>query len=503
MFKSLSDNFQDSLQRLRGEKQITEKHIQTAIGDLRRALLEADVSLASSKNFISKIESQALGQEVLRGIKPYEQFIKIVEDALRDLLSSPQSHKLSQHVLLVGLQGAGKTSSAAKLAFKYQKHKPLLIACDLQRPAAVDQLRILAQQAQIAFLEPSSIGIDINQISNAQLSNKSSYLYKIVDQALLLAKQESYGYLIFDTAGRLQIDKELMQELKDLQNYLHQKTQNQTSTLLVLDSLTGQNATEIALGFQTAIDIDALLFTKLDSDARGGAVLSVVEATARPVLMATVGEKISDLEDFHPDRVARRILGMGDIATLVEKAQEKFESEAQQKLEAELLKGNFNYETFIQAQSMLSQLGSISQILEMFGMGGVFKQMGLNRDSQETMMHQSQDSMRKFKTAISSMSREEKLKPELLDRHHSATSRRKRIAKGSGLTEADLRKLCNDFSRMRELFKKMGPMMQTMQNKANINPLALMQGFSSLSPKAKPAAQAPKGQKPKLKSFRP
>ncbi len=548
MFKSLSEKIQDSLQKLRGEKQISETNIRSALNDLRRALLEADVSLSATKTFITKVESQALGQEVLRGLKPYEQFIKIVQDSLTDLLSSKEAQPNYEQILLLGLQGAGKTSTAAKLAYKFKNRNPLLVPCDLQRPAAIEQLRVLAKQAGIAFAEPAAAGIDPNTISDAHVTNKSAYLYKLVDYALEQASTNKYQCLIFDTAGRLsanksvataigldqgicergagvdlnvnedaertnnaeisQSSKPLMQELKELEQYIRKRSGKNLSNILVLDSLIGQEAAKVAASFNTNLNIDGVILTKLDGDSRGGAALSIVEACNKPILLATCGEKLEDLEEFHPERMASRILGMGDIVSLVEKAQQRIETEEARKIEEQLLKGNFNYEVFIAAQNMMSKLGNMGQMLEMLGMGSMLKQFGINAAKQETLMAESQDKMRNFKTAISSMTKEERRKPDLLSKHPSARSRKARIAKGSGLKETDIDKLTSEFTKMRELFANMGPMMQMMKSgnpMAKLNPLAnmaSMRGMPQLA-KSRPATpQTKKGEKPKVKGFK-
>ncbi len=506
MFESLANKFQDSLQRLRGEKQISEANIKTALLDLRRALLEADVSLAATQSFIEAVEVKALGQEVLRGLKPYEQFIKIVQDSLTELLSSTAAKPQYQQILLIGLQGAGKTSTAAKLALKFKNQNPLLVPCDLQRPAAVEQLRLLAKQAELAFAEPSAAGIDLSSINNAHLTNKSNYLYKLVDYALSL---QGHNCVIFDTAGRQQLNAELMQELQELDTYIKKQSSRDLTKLLVLDSLIGQESAAIASSFNKTLAIDGVILTKLDSDTRGGAALSVVSALQKPILMSTIGEKLGDLEEFHPERIASRILGMGDIVSLVEKAQEHIEEEEARKLEAELMRGNFNYETFIAAQNMMTKLGNMKQMLDMLGMGSMLKQFGLSGDKQESLLAESQNKIKGFKTAITSMTKEERRKPELLNRHPSARSRKARIARGSGLKETDVEKLCNEFTKMRELFSNLGPMMQMMKGgnpMAKLNPLAnmaSMRGMPQMSPANRTHSPSPKkGEKPKIKGFK-
>lgn len=501
MFDYLSTKLQSCLQSLRGQSKISEKNIKDVLQAIQNELLEADVSLKSVKKFIERVEEKSIGTKVLSGIKPEEQFTKIIYDSLVETLggkSEESSQSFSQAlnlsnndsaILLLGLQGAGKTTTAAKIAFQLKKSgkNPLLIGCDFRRAAAIEQLEILAKKANVDFC-------------------KSDNLETLCEVAFKQAKLQANDVLIFDTAGRLSIDEELMKELVSLEKNISSKIN--CKKLLVVDSLIGQEAANIAESFNTQIGIDGVILTKLDSDSRGGAALSIVEAISKPIKLASIGEKLEDIEIFYPERIASRILGMGDIISLVEKAQEKIEEEESKKLEAELLKGNFNYQTFLTAQNMFNKLGDFAQIFKMMGMGGMLSQMGLGSNGQEALMEQGKERMKKFQIAINSMSKEEKLKPELLSNHHSAKSRRERIAKGSGLKSTDIDKLTAEFNKMAKLFKSIGPMLGMKESKTN--PMDLL--TANLPKKQKQVlasrgfASKPKPQKqnsgPNIKGFR-
>lgn len=489
MFDSLGSKLQDTVQKLRGQDKITEENIDSALSEIRRNLIEADVSLKAVKLFTSRVKETALGSDVLRGVKPGEQLVKIINDALVEVLGGDsQSLNLDStpaSILLLGLQGAGKTTTAAKLAYKLKAEakKPLLIPCDLQRPAAVKQLQILAKQAEVDFLDITKDGSDEYTVSSP---------LELVKLAQAKAQELSCDVLIYDTAGRLQIDSGLMAELLILEKQI-----KPDESLLVIDSLIGQEAANIAQSFNTQIGLTGIILTKLDSDTKGGAALSVVEATQKPIKLASVGEKLEDLENFHPDRMASRILGMGDVLSLVEKAEERISEEETKRLEAELAKGNFNYETFIGFQNMLSKLGNFSSVFKMMGMGGMLKNMGLDGVNQDEMLDKSQDRMSRYKLIISSMTKQERMQPELLTSHASAKSRRARIAKGSGFKDVDVSSLSGEFTKMAKIFKQVGPMMSMMQGQggdsgeqAQINPMDMLgQMMGGMSKKQKKALQ--------------
>ncbi|MDD9898095.1 MAG: signal recognition particle receptor subunit alpha [Candidatus Melainabacteria bacterium] len=530
MFDSLSGKLQDTLQQIRGQDKITEANIDQSLEAIRRQLLEADVSLKAVKLFINRVRKEALEEKVLRGLKPGEQFVKIVYEALVERLGGDASDKhrkvplaqsiglsprkdfatsdsASQSILLLGLQGAGKTTAAAKLAYNLKKEgaKPLLVPCDLQRPAAVRQLQILAEQAEVDFLNIFADGDDYKVKSPLELS-------KLAKEQ---ASQNENDILIFDTAGRLQIDTDLMAEL-----LLLEKQVAASAKLLVIDSLIGQEAANVADSFNTQIGITGVLMSKMDADTRGGAALSVVEATGQPIKLASTGEKLEDLEIFYPDRIASRLLGMGDVLTLVEQAEEKIAEEESKRLEAELMKGNFNYETFMGFQNMISKLGDFGQIFNMMGMGNMLSQFGLKSSDQASVMSQSQSKMAKFKIIINSMTPQERKEVNLVSQDPSAESRRARILRGCGLDQSDLEQLVKEFEQMSKTFKQIAPMMSMMQQGGGqMDPRQLMGQAASASMSKKQAKamkaqgmlpgkaknsskKAKKGAKPSIKGFR-
>ena len=372
------------------------------------------------------------------------------------------------------------------------------------------QLKVLSEQAQVDFLD----------ITNADGSYSVNSPLELVKLAKAQAEKNKNLVLIFDTAGRLQVDTNLMAELLILEKQL-----KPSEKLLVIDSLIGQEAANVADTFNTQIGITGTILTKLDSDSRGGAALSVVEATGKPIKLASVGEKLEDLEVFYPDRIASRILGMGDVLSLVEKAQERIDEEDSKKLEAELMKGNFNYETFMTFQNMMAKLGDFTSIFKMMGMGNMLQQMGLTGINQEAVLEQGQSKMARFKIAINSITKQERKKPELLSTDATAKSRRARITKGSGLKEVDIAQLTAEFTKMSKTFKTLGPMLNMMGAKegataspATINPQDMMnQMLGGLSKKQRQAAKQSgmipgkpktpekklkKGEKPAVKGFR-
>lgn len=519
MFDNLGFKLQGIIQKISGQKKINEENIEGALNEIRRQLLESDVSLKAVKLFTTRVKENAIGQEVLTGVNPGQQFTKILNDSLIEILGGnldENTRKLNTEnkpstILLLGLQGAGKTTTAAKLALKLKNegHNPLLVPADLQRPAAVKQLKILAEQAQVDFLD-----IIKDDNSTYQISSPLE-LSKLVKED---QKQNKHDIYIIDTAGRLQIDTDLMAELLLLEKQL-----SPNEKILVIDSLIGQEAANVADTFNTQIGISGTILTKLDSDTRGGAALSIVEATNKPIKLASVGEKLEDIEVFYPDRMASRILGMGDVVSLVEKVEQKISEEESKRLEEELMKGNFNYETFIGFQNMMSKLGNFGSIFKMMGMGQMLGSLGLDPNNQEALLEQGQNKMSKYKIAISSMTKEERLNPDLLATHSSSRSRKNRIAKGSGLKDSDIAQMIGEFTKMSKMFKNIGPMMSMMklENKTpQMNPMQMLQqmngGLSkkqkqalnqmspslgmSLNKPMKPSAK--KGEKPAIKGFR-
>lgn len=542
MFNLLTDKLQDSIQFLSGQSKITEENIDSTIQDIRKALLEADVSLSAVKLFISRVEEEARGEKVLRGVKPGEQFIKIINDSLIEILGGdpdePETSEAKEistdlnidvkpgelnSVMLLGLQGSGKTTSAGKLAarMKEQGFKVLLVPCDLQRPAAIKQLEILAGDA----------GVDFLQIPETQ---DLLHVAKLAQEQI---REKEIDLVIYDTAGRLQLDNDLMAQL-----LLFEKVVKPKEKLLVVDSLIGQEAANVSKAFDMQIGVTGVILSKLDSDTRGGAALSIAEAIKKPIKLASVGEKLDDLENFYPKRIASRILGMGDVLSLVEQAQRKIEEEESKRLEAELMKGNFNYDTFLTAQNMMNKIGDMGSIAKMMGMGSMMKQMGLNSSQQEDLLEQSKTKMARFKSAISSMTKKEKLNPILLYSDASARSRKQRIAKGSGLETGTVDQMVSEFNKMSQMFKSIMPMMQMFQgvegsaaeygnNSSNplnpargmdlgamqnmMDPMKLIQNMGlnkkqkkmmeQMDPKfshKKTSSKTKKGQKPKVKGFK-
>lgn len=513
MFDQLTEKLQDSIQFLTGQSKITEANIESTIQDIRKALLSADVSLNAVKVFIDRVEKEAYGEKVLRGIKPGEQLVKIINDALVEILGGDPNAEAEistelnlnikkgsvNSIMLLGLQGSGKTTLAGKLAYnlKAQGLKVLLIPCDLQRPAAIKQLSILAESAGVDFL-------NIPQTQN---------LLEVAALAEKAVGEQAYDVVIYDTAGRLQIDTDLMAQL-----LIFEKKIKPSEKLLVIDSLIGQESANVAQAFDMQIGVSSVALSKLDSDTRGGSALSIAEAIRKPIKLASVGEKLEDLENFHPQRIASRILGMGDVLSLVERAQRRFEEEESQRLEAELMKGNFNYETFLTAQNMMSKLGDMGSIAKMLGMGSFMKQMGLSSLQQENLIQESTRKMSKYKAAIASMTKQEKVNPALLYTDHSARSRKQRIASGSGLDIKHVDQMVSEFNKMSQMFKSMGPMLSMFKSSesapASLDPLDLMQnmGFSKKQKKImeqinsnnshKKTLTNKKGQKPQVKGFK-
>ena len=491
MFDQLSDKFQSIFKTLRGQTKLTEENIDSAIREVKRALIDADVSLKAIKTFTTKVREKAIGQGVLKGVSPGEQFIKIINDELVSLLGGSEvkarliaSLDLSSQsptiILMLGLQGAGKTTTCAKLAnlLKKKGKNPLLIPLDLKRPAAIEQLKILGEQVSVTVYD---IPKDVRALHATP--------QQIAQNVIGFAKNNSHDVMILDSAGRLQIDTEMMAEL-----LLIDRTIQPQEKLLVIDSMIGQEAANIASAFDTQIGITGIILTKLDGDSRGGAALSVTEETQKPIKLVGVGEKIDDLQEFYPERIASRILGMGDVLTLVEKAQEKFDLEAIHELPLQ----DFNFESFLQMQNMMGKLGDFSNIFNMMGMKGMLNQFGvnLNKETQDKMLAQGETKMKKFKSAIQSMTKKERTNPGLIN-----MGRRTRIAKGSGQKLGDVDKLINEFYQMKKMMDKFNPLMGMMKGQSNL------QGdfLKTLMPKGqqfglRPQSSLSKGFKPKKKN---
>jgi len=426
-FENLSERLQEVFKRLRGKGTLTEKDLKEGLREVKLALLEADVNFKVVKTFIKRVEERALGTDVLQSLTPGQQVVKIVHEEMISLLGSEEENSLKYSdksptvFMLVGLQGSGKTTMAAKLANMLKKRgkKPLLAACDVYRPAAVKQLMVLAEKIDVPVFE---MGTDHDPVEIAQ-------------GAVQKAKNLGCNLVIVDTAGRLQIDENLMDELSRLKEAL-----GPTEILLVVDSMVGQESVNVAQGFNDRLDITGVILTKLDGDTRGGAALSIREATGKPIKFAGIGEKMEDIEIFHPDRMASRILGMGDVLTMIEQAQEKLDMEEAAKLSERAMSKDFNLEDFLESMKQLEKMGSMSSLLGMIpGLAGKVKDTDIDDHA-----------MDRLKAMIYSMTPEERRKPQILN-----MSRKRRIVKGSGTSIQELNQMLKQFEQMRGMMKQM------------------------------------------------
>ena len=442
-FEGLSSRLQEITRKLRGKTRVTESDLKEVLREVKLALLEADVNYKIVKDFIKVIEEKAVGQDVLKSLTPGQQIVKIVKDELVDLLGGEDS-KISFSsnpptiIMLVGLQGSGKTTTAGKLAniIRKQGKKPLLVACDVYRPAAIKQLQVVGKQLNIPVYANESTK-DVSLIARQSISQAYSKMNDVI---------------ILDTAGRLHIDEELMQELKKVKADVKPH-----EILLVVDAMTGQDAVNVATTFNEELGIDGIILTKLDGDTRGGSALSVKKVTGKPIKYAATGEKLSDIEEFHPDRMASRILGMGDVLSIIEKAEETFDEEETLRLEKKLKKQGFDLEDYLAQLKQVKKLGSFSSILKM--LPGMDALKNVKVDDKE---------FDKIEAIISSMTKEERRDPKILN-----GSRRLRIAKGSGTTVQDINKFMNSYEMTQKMMKKMtnnkGAMKKMMKKFGNGN----------------------------------
>ena len=443
-FEGLSNRLQEITRKMRGKARITESDLKEMLREVKLALLEADVNYKIVKEFISSIQEKALGQDVMKSLTPGQQVIKIVKDEMVELLGGTES-KINftsnppTVIMLVGLQGSGKTTTAGKLAnlLRKQGKKPLLVACDVYRPAAIKQLQVVGAQ------------LNIPVYSNETTKD----VVKIAKQGIETAISKLNDVVILDTAGRLHIDDELMQELKNVKTSVRPH-----EILLVVDSMTGQDAVNIAQSFNEAVGIDGVVLTKLDGDTRGGAALSVKKVTGKPIKFAATGEKLSDIEVFNPERMTSRILGMGDVLSIIEKAEEAISQEDAEKLEKQLRKDELDLDDYLAQIRQVKKMGSLSSILKM--LPGMNKIKDLNIDDKE---------FDKVEAIICSMTPQEKRNTKLLN-----GSRRMRIAKGSGTTVQDVNKFMKSFEMTQKMMKQMksnkGGMKKMMKNIENMNP---------------------------------
>lgn len=433
MFTSLSDSLQETFKKLRGHGKLSEKNISDALRQVRLALLEADVEFSVAKEFIATVKEKALGEEVVRSIKPGQQIVKIFNDELAALLggdAAPIDLDPPARVLMVGLNGAGKTTTSGKLALHLRKEgrRPLLVACDLYRPAAVEQLVQLGKQIDIPVFAPEPGETDVLKVAKA---------------AVKWAEEKGGTVTIFDTAGRQEVDDALIAELKGLRDFLQPR-----ETLLVADSATGQQAVSVAQTFDEAVGVTGLVLTKLDGDARGGAALSMRSVTGKPIKFAGTGEKLSDFEAFVPDRMAGRILGMGDVVGLVEAAAEAFDEDEALRMAEKMKKSGFDFDDFLSQMRMMSKMGGMQAIMGMIP-GMADKMKGANVDEKR---------MKHIEAIVLSMTPKERKRPEIIK-----ASRRKRIAAGSGTTVTQVNGLLKQFGQMRKMMRNKGKMNQMMK----------------------------------------
>jgi signal recognition particle subunit SRP54 len=437
MFSQLGDRLQEIFKELRGHGTISESNIDAALRQVRLALLEADVDFQVAKKFIARVKEKALGEAVLRGITPGQQIVKIFHDELSALLggdAAPLNLEKPGRILIVGLNGSGKTTSSAKLArlLKKQGHAPALIACDLQRPAAIEQLAALGKQIDVPVYTPDPNEKNVQRTAAA---------------ALEWHDRDGVNINIFDTAGRQEIDEALIQELKALKDFLQPQ-----ETLLVVDAATGQQAVSIATHFNDVLEITGIILTKLDGDARGGAALSMREVTRRPIKFAGTGEKLDQFELFVPERLAGRILGMGEVVGLVEKAAEAVDEEEAARLERKLRTASFDFNDFLAQFKMMRKLGPLENILGMLpGMSNV---QGLSVDEKQ---------LKRTEAIVLSMTSEERTRPDILN-----ARRRQRIARGSGSTVTEVNDLLRRFGQMRKMMKSTGKMKKMMAQMARM-----------------------------------
>ena len=432
MFDNLSEKLQEIIRHTSGNDALTQENMQDALREIRRALLEADVNLRVVKAFISNIKDRAEGEHVLQGVNPAQQLVKIVHDELVKLLGNElKPLNLTGHPsvrMMLGLQGSGKTTSSAKLAVKLKKEgkNPLLVACDVYRPAAVKQLQTLGNQTNTVVYAEEGV----------------TDVQSIVRHSLDYAKENGFNVVILDTAGRLQIDTNMMAEL-----LLIDRIFSPQEKLLVIDAMTGQEAVNVAENFDAQLNLTGLVLTKLDGDSRGGSALSVVYCTKKPIKLTGTGEKLNALEDFYPERMATRILGMGDVVSLVERAQEVFDEEEARKLEKKMQKAEFTFDDFLTMQKQMKMFGSIDQIL------GMLPGMNLKKEDRDLISHEGGKQMKRIEVFIQSMTPEERSNPQILN-----SSRKKRIADGSGIPLHDINIYIKQFEQMRTMMKNMNKM---------------------------------------------
>lgn len=438
-FEGLADRLQNTIQKIRGKGKVTEADVKEMMREVRLALLEADVNFKVVKDFVKKVSDRAVGQEVLKSLTPGQQIIKIVNEELTELMGGEQSKIAASNrpptvIMMVGLQGAGKTTTTGKLANLLRKkynRKPMLVAADIYRPAAIKQLQTLGKQLDMPVF---SLGDQVNPV-------------EIAKQAIAKAKEEHHDYVLIDTAGRLHVDENLMGELKDIKELT-----KPDEIFLVVDAMTGQDAVNVAQSFNEQLGLTGVVLTKLDGDTRGGAALSIRAVTQTPIKFVGLGEKMDAIEPFHPERMASRILGMGDVLTLIEKAQANVDEEKAKELEQKMRTASFTLDDFLEQLGQVRNLGPLDELLKM--MPGANKIKGLNNIQIE------EKQIAHVEAIIRSMTKAEKDHPEILN-----SNRKKRIAKGSGRTVPEVNRLLKQFEDMKKMMKQMTGMQQKSKKK--------------------------------------
>ncbi len=432
-FESLTDKLQNAFKGLKSKGKLSEDDVKVALKEVKMALLEADVNFKVVKQFVSSVQERAVGEDVLNGLNPAQMVIKIVNEEMTKLMGSETTELLLQDskyitvIMMCGLQGAGKTTTAAKLAGKLKnRRKPLLVACDIYRPAAIDQLEINAKKQEVDFF---SMGSDVSPV-------------KIAKEAMAYAKEHGHNVVILDTAGRLQIDEAMMKELRDIKDAV-----TVHHTLLVVDAMTGQEAVNVAEQFNEKVGINGIILSKMDGDSRGGAALSTKAVTGKPILFVGMGEKLSDLEQFYPDRMASRILGMGDVLSLIDKAVEanaQRDEEKDREMVSKMKKGKIDFEMYLESMKQMRNMGGLASIMGMLP--------GMGKISENQLPDEKQ--LARIEAIVLSMTPEERKNPKLM-----SPQRKFRIAKGSGNDIADVNRFIKQFEQMQKMMKQMPGLM--------------------------------------------
>ena len=441
-FGSLTEKLQNVFKNLRGKGRLTEDDVKVAMKEVKLALLEADVNFRVVKQFIKDVQERAIGQDVMNGLNPGQMVIKIVNEEMVKLMGSEtteiafQPGKALTIIMMVGLQGAGKTTTTAKLAgkFKTKGKKSLLAACDVYRPAAIEQLKVNGEKMGVEVFEMGTSEKPVN----------------IAKAAVEYAKKNDFNVLFIDTAGRLHVDEEMMAELVEIK-----EVTGATQTILVVDAMTGQDAVNVAQTFDEKIGVDGVVLTKLDGDTRGGAALSIRAVTGKPILYAGMGEKLSDLEQFYPDRMASRILGMGDVLTMIEKAQESIDEEQAKRIEQKMRKNEFDFEMYLESMSQMKKMGGMSAMMGMMPGMGMGKMPDVDTDAAEKQLARTE-------AIIYSMTPEERRNPKLMN-----PSRKRRIAAGAGVDISEVNRLVKQIEQMKKMMKQMPGLMGGRRGRRN------------------------------------